>query len=343
MHNAGDRGDKISTQDWTEGADLYLLGSTCIDRFFPIMLKFPTRAISDYFCLMLSTATSPIATELSKDIVMKSLLKLTVCTLALAAFSNAAQAEQCAAGKTLEAGKLTIATGNPAYFPWVIDDAPESEKGFEAAVAYAVAGKMGFEKDDVIWARASFDESIQPGPKNFDVNLQQFSISADRDKIVDFSLPYYSSAMAVLTTKSVVEAGAKPELASLKKLKWGADANTTAVPMLTGLVEPESDPLLYNEQADVSAAIQAGQIDAALFDLPTALYLAAVVVDNGVVLGQFPADRTENPDQFGMLMEEGSKLKPCVDEAIKALTTDGTLAKLEAVWLSETTSVPVIK
>nr|WP_321456236.1 ABC transporter substrate-binding protein [uncultured Cohaesibacter sp.] len=275
---------------------------------------------------------------------MTSPLKLIAVAAAFAIGAGSAfAAENCAAGKTLEEGKLTIATGNPAYFPWVIDDAPESGKGFEAAVAYAVADKMGFDAEHVNWVRASFDESIQPGAKNFDVNMQQFSITADRDKVVDFSEPYYTSAMAVLTTKAIVEGGAKPTLDSLKKLKWGADASTTAVPMLIGLVHPESDPLLYNDNADVSAALQAGQIDAALFDLPTALFLAAVTVKDGVVMGQFPADRSTNPDQFGMLLEEGSPLKPCIDSAITALKEEGTLAKLEDKWLAESTGVPVIK
>lgn len=275
---------------------------------------------------------------------MKPPLKLLALSVAFAlGASPVIAAESCATGKTLEEGKLTIATGNPAYFPWVIDDAPESGKGFEPAVAYAVAAKMGFAAEDVKWVRAGFDESIQPGAKNFDLNMQQFSITADRDKIVDFSEAYYTSAMAILTTKSVVEGGAKPTVESLKNLQWGAQASTTAVPMLVGLVNPENDPLLYNDNADVTAAIQAGQIDAAIFDLPTALYLSAVVVNDGVLLGQFPAERSQNPDRFGMLMEEGSTLKPCVDGALKALKEDGTLAKIEATWLAETTGVPVIK
>lgn len=252
-------------------------------------------------------------------------------------------ADQCATGKTLEDGKLTIATGNPAYFPWVIDDAPEAGKGFEAAVAYAVAAEMGYEGDDVIWVRAGFDESIQPGAKNFDFNLQQFSITEDRAKVVDFSAPYYTSAMAVLSTQAVVDAGAEPTLASLKTLKWGAGAGYTAIPVLTELVAPDSEAFLYNDNVDVTAAIQAGQIDVALFDLPTALYLAAVVVEGGVILGQFPAGKAVKPDNFGMLMEKGSPLKACVDEAIGTLQANGALAKIEATWLSETTGVPVIK
>lgn len=250
----------------------------------------------------------------------------------------------CAAGKTLEEGVLTVATGNPAYYPWVLNDAPESGEGFEAAVAYAVAGAMGFGPEEVVWVRSSFDEGIQPGVKNFDVSMQQYSITAERDLMVDFSAPYYSSAMAVLTTEAIAaDKGVEPTMESLRGLLWGAGANTTAVPMLMGIVEPERDPMLYDDTADVSQAIQAGQIDAALFDLPTALYLAAVVVEGGKIVGQFPADRSENPDQFGMLMEEGNPLKDCIDAAIAEITESGVLAEIEATWLAEATGVPVIE
>lgn len=271
---------------------------------------------------------------------------LTLALCAAVVSSSAAWAaghESCATGKTLTDGILTVATGNPAYYPWVADDKPESGKGFEAAVAYAIAEEMGFAEDHVTWVRTSFDEAIQPGVKNFDFNMQQYSITPEREQMVDFSLPYYTSAMAVLTTNAVVEKGAEATVASIKGLLWGADANTTAVPMLMEIVGPDKDPLLYGDNADVTAAMQAGQIDAALFDLPTALYLAAVVVNDGTILGQFPADRSENPDQFGLLMEEGNPLKTCVDAAITALTESGKLAEIEARWLQEATGVPVIE
>jgi polar amino acid transport system substrate-binding protein len=250
---------------------------------------------------------------------------------------------QCAAGLTLEEDTLTIATGNPAYFPWVIDDAPELKQGFEAAVAYAVAEKMGFSDNQVNWVRSSFDQAIQPGAKDFDFNLQQFSITEERDEIVDFSAPYYSAAMAVVTRQPVVDGGAEATLASLKGLAWGAHASTTAVPMLAEVVQPDADPLLYGDNADVVEAMKANQIDAALMDLPTALFTAAVLMDDGVVLGQFPPERSENPDQFGMILEEGNPLKACVDEALEALRADGSLAALETEWLSATTGVPVIE
>jgi len=245
--------------------------------------------------------------------------------------------------KTLETGMLTIATGNPAYFPWVMNDKPESKEGFEAAVAYEVAGRMGYADDKVKWVRASFDQSIQPGPKNFDFNLQQFSITEEREKVVDFSKPYYSASQAVLVRKATVDGGAKPVIDSLKGLKWGVMATTTALQIVTKTITPSSDPLLYNDNNDVVAAMKANQIEAALFDLPTALYLSAVVLDDGALLGQFPPEQAANPDQFGLLMEEGNALKECVNKAIDAITADGTLAKIEATWLQQTTGVPVIK
>ncbi|MGD1887761.1 MAG: ABC transporter substrate-binding protein [Cohaesibacteraceae bacterium] len=276
-------------------------------------------------------------------------MKKTLIVVAASAFAMSAGSAlahehgTCAAGKTLEDGVLTIATGNPAYYPWVLNDAPESGEGFEAAVAYAIADAMGFDADHVRWVRTSFDEAIQPGAKDFDFNMQQYSITPARDEMVDFSLPYYTSTMAVLTTQAVVDAGLAANLQDLRGALWGAHATTTAVPMRSELIHPENDPLLYGDSTDVTAAMQAGQIDAALFDLPTALYLAAVVVNDGVILGQFPAERSDDPDQFGLLMEDGNPLKECVDAAITELTDSGALAANEAEWLQEATGVPVIE
>ncbi|WP_375255607.1 transporter substrate-binding domain-containing protein [Yoonia sp.] len=271
---------------------------------------------------------------------MKKLPVITAVSAAL--MSTTAFADgNCATGKTLTEGTLTIATGNPAYFPWVMDDAPESGQGFEAAVAYAVAEEMGFAAEDVTWVRSSFDEAMQPGAKNFDFNMQQYSITAARDEIVDFSAPYYTAPMAVLVGPGAVDTDAT--MAALRALKWGAVGSTTAVPKLTDVIRPASDLLLYGDNADVNAAISANQIDAALFDLPTALFLSAVMIEGSAVIGQFAPDMTDEPDQFGMLMEEGNPLKACVDEALAALTESGALAAIEAEWLQDTTGVPLIQ
>ena len=247
----------------------------------------------------------------------------------------------CAVGKTLTEGKFTIATGNPAYFPWVVDDAPESGQGFEAAVAYAVAQEMGFAREDVVWVRSSFDEAIQPGAKNFDVNMQQYSITPERDQVVDFSAPYFTAPVAVLVSAGAAETA--PTLDALRSLQWGAVGSTTAVPKLASVIQPEKDPLLYGDNADVNAAMIANQIDAALFDLPTALFLSAVMIEGSKVIGQFAPDQSDNPDRFGMLMEEGNPLKPCIDEALATLTASGELAAIEAQWLQDTTGVPLIE
>ncbi len=270
---------------------------------------------------------------------MSRTLTISVAVLALATAAHAD--EHCAAGKTLTDGKFTIATGNPAYYPWVLDDAPESGQGFEAAVAYAVAEEMGFAAEDVVWVRSSFDEAIQPGAKEFDVNMQQYSITPERDQVVDFSAPYYTAPMAVLVSANAADTA--PSLDALKTLQWGAVGSTTAVPKLASIIEPDSDPLLYGDNADVNAAMTANQIDAALFDLPTALFLSAVMIEGSKVIGQFPPDQSDNPDQFGMLMEEGNPLKSCIDAAIVTLSDNGKLAEIEAKWLQDTTGVPLIK
>jgi len=270
---------------------------------------------------------------------MKKMVYLTTGLMVTA--SSAMAAGHCAAGLTLEEGQLTIATGNPAYYPWVLDDDPESGEGFEAAVAYAIAGEMGFADEDVVWVRSSFDEAIQPGAKNFDFNMQQYSITPERDEVVDFSLPYYTAPMAVLVSPGAVDT--EPTLEALKTLKWGAVGTTTAVPKLENVIQPENDPLLYGDNADVNAAMSANQIDAALFDLPTALFLSAVMIEGSAVIGQFASDESDNPDQFGLLMEDGNPLKACVDEAITSLTESGELAAIEAQWLQDATGVPVIE
>jgi polar amino acid transport system substrate-binding protein len=273
-----------------------------------------------------------------------SLLAKTVLAFGLlAGISTAAMAaSHCAGGKTITDGVLTFATSEPAYFPWVIDNKPESGKGYESAVAYEVAARLGFAADKVVWVRAGFDESIQPGAKNFDLNIQQYSITADRDKVVDFSASYYDAAQSVVTRKPVVEAGAKPTMESLKGLRWGAGEGTTQIELIAKLVGPTQQVMLYNDVADSLEALKANQIDAVMMDLPSALYATAVQLEDGVVLGQFE-NSADVGSGAGMLMEEGKALKTCVDEALAAMKADGKLKAIEAEWLQTATGAPLIK
>lgn len=241
--------------------------------------------------------------------------------------------------KTVTPGKLTIATGEPAYSPWVEDNDPASGKGFEAAVAYAVAGKLGFANADVVWVRSTFDAAIAPGAKDWDFNLQQFSITEERRNAVDFSSPYYITAQAVVSLKGSPVAGATT-VAELKGALLGAQTGTTSHRMLTETVAPTTAPSVFNNSQDTVQALKGGQVDAIVVDLPTALYLVAAELDGGVVVGQF-AD-TSGGDQFGLVLPKGSALTAAVTGAVDALRADGTLDSLAKTWLSDSVNVPVL-
>lgn len=240
---------------------------------------------------------------------------------------------------TVTPGKLTIATGNPAYSPWVEDDKPEAGEGFEAAVAYAVADKLGFAKEDVVWERTTFDEAITPGAKDWDFNVQQFSITEERQRAVDFSSPYYITTQAVLTYAGSEVADATT-IAALKEAKFGVAIGTTSQAALTGLIAPTTEPGIFNSNEDAVQALKSKQVDALIVDLPTALYLAAAEIDNGKIIGQL-SDSTGG-DEFGLVLQKGSALTAPVSAAVDALRADGTLATLEQTWLSESISVPVL-
>ncbi len=242
---------------------------------------------------------------------------------------------------TIDDGVLTIATGEPAFYPWVIDDAPETGEGFEAAVAYAVASEMGYEGDAVVWSRTTFDEAIQPGAKSFDINLQQYSITEDRRENIDFSLPYYTSNQAIVALDGSAAEGATT-VADLKDVKFGAQVGTTSLDFINDVIQPTQEPFVYDDNVGAKAALEANQIDAAVFDLPTALYVSGVEIEGSSVVGQFPADAGGTADQFGFVLEKDSALTACVDAAITTLTDNGELDAITQEWLSDFTGAPVI-
>ena len=242
--------------------------------------------------------------------------------------------------QTLVPGKLTAATGNPAYSPWVIDDKPESGKGFEAAVTYAVAKKLGYTDADVVWIRTGFDEVIAPGPKKFDVNIQQFGITDERKKAVDFSSGYYDLTQAVVTYKgSPIEKATT--LAQLKDAKLGAAVGTTSLDAINASIQPTTAAKVYGNNDDAVAGLKAKQIDGIVVDLPTAFYIAFGELDNGVLIGQLP-NSADQKEQLGFLLAKGSPLTQCVSQAVDALRADGTLAKLQDQWLSASAGAPVL-
>ena len=241
---------------------------------------------------------------------------------------------------TLTEGKLTIATGEPAYSPWVENDAPESGEGFEAAVAYAVAEELGFAAEDVVWVRTPFDTVIAPGPKDFDLNLQQFSITDQRAQVVDFSSPYYETAAALVSIEGNEGADAT-SIADLQGALIGAAVGTTTYQVVDRLVDTDEDIRVFNSNEDAVQALNSGAIDVLAVDLPTALYLAAVELTDGVVVGQLESE--EGADRFGILLEKDSPLTDAVTAAVDALREDGTLAELEETWLTDAAGAPVLR
>ena len=248
---------------------------------------------------------------------------------------------ECTTGKTLAEGTLTIGTGNPAFSPWVENDAPESGEGFEAAVAYAVATAMGFDNANVAWVRTSFDEAVQPGAKNFDFNLQQYSITEERKQTVSFSDPYYSTNQAIVGYADSAAVGATT-VEALKELKFGVQSGTTSLQFLVDNIAPTTEPYVYDDNAAAKAALEAKQIDAIVVDLPTALYISAVEIEGSTVIGQFPARDGMAPDQFGLVFDLDNPLVDCVNVALQSIKDSGELATIEQTWLSENISAPVI-
>ena len=255
------------------------------------------------------------------------------------AASGEGTGNECTAGKTIADGTLTIATGNPAFSPWVENDAPESGEGFEAAVAYAVAGELGFADENVAWVRTGFDEAIQPGAKNFDFNLQQYSITPEREETVSFSEPYYTTNQAIVGYPDSLAGGAT-SVADLKGLKFGVQAGTTSLEFLETVIAPDTEAFVYDDNAAAKAALEAKQIDAIVMDLPTAFYIAAVEIEGAAVIGQFPA--ADSADEFGLLFDLDNPLVECVNAALASLRDSGDLAAIEQTWLADKTNAPVI-
>ncbi|MEU9985842.1 ABC transporter substrate-binding protein [Streptomyces sp. NPDC048045] len=252
-------------------------------------------------------------------------------------------AKSCTKGKlaTKTSGKLTIATDEPAYEPWFKDDRPANGKGFESAVAYAVAQQLGYGKSRVVWQSVPFNKAFAPGVKTFDFDVNQVSISTERKKAVDFSSGYYDVRQAVIALKGSKAAKARG-IADLKGLKLGAQVGTTSLDYITDVVKPKQEPAVYAKNDQAKSALKNGQVDAVVTDLPTAFYITAAEVTDAKIVGQFE-NQGGTPEQFGLVLDRGSALTPCVTGAVDALRKDGTLAGIEKQWLSDAVDAPVLK
>jgi polar amino acid transport system substrate-binding protein len=279
--------------------------------------------------------------RLSVALAATSLLTLAACGGDDSSSSSAEGTSTESDCATIAEGKLTIGTGSPAFSPWVENDAPESGEGFEAAVGMAIAAELGYEGESVVWVRTTFDEAIAPGEKNFDFNMQQYSITPEREETISFSDPYYSSNQAIVALADSPAEGATT-VADLVDVKFGAQAGTTSLTFINDIIKPSNEAFVYDDNAGAKAALEAGQIDAIVVDLPTALYISAVEIEGTSVVGQFPGSAGGLTDDFGAVFTKDNPLVACVNTALAALKESGELAKIEQAWLSDNAGVPVI-
>ena len=246
----------------------------------------------------------------------------------------------------VNSGQLTVATGEPVFPPWmgVGDDnfdVPESGTGFEGALVYALAAEMGFSNDQVVFVRTGFDDAIAPGAKDWDFNIQQYSITSERDQVVDFSVPYYTTRQSLIVFPDSQFASAT-SIDDLKAATLGVAIGTTSFDFVEDVIEPDNAAAVYDDTAAAVAAMQAGQIDGLVVDLPTAYFVTAVQVEGAVIAGQFAADAAD-PDNYGMLFAEGNSLVSCVNRALNTLKDDGTVGDLEDEWLAQDGGVVTIE
>jgi polar amino acid transport system substrate-binding protein len=257
--------------------------------------------------------------------------------------------------QTKTAGKLTIGTDNPAYppyfdpaasgepttAPWELGD-PTNGRGFESAVAYAVADKLGFAKGDVTWAYVPFDNSYAPGPKQFDFDINQVSYTSERAAQVDMSDGYYTVNQALVANKDTPITKVTTT-SGLKDFRLGAQQGTTSYQFIQDAIKPTAEASVYNDNTAAIAALDAKQIDGIVVDLPTAFYITAAQMKNGVVVGQFPGPTGADAEHFSLVLEKGSPLTACVNEAIAGLKYDGTLDSITKEWLSDKVNAPVLQ
>ena len=230
-------------------------------------------------------------------------------------------------------GVLTVATDRPAYPPW-FEGSPEHYSGFEGEVANAVAKRMDL---PITWIVEPFNKSYAPGAKDYDFDINEITITPERERAVDFSEGYFDDAQGVLTLKDSPFADAKT-ISDLKDAKFGAQVGTTSLEFINQIVKPNEEPKVYDTTNDAKSALESGQIDAMVTDLVTTVYLRDFEIKNSVVVGQYPKN-----EQFGMLFQQGNPLVGCVNHVLGEMKEDGTLQKLKEKYLQQYLSVPTLK
>lgn len=238
-----------------------------------------------------------------------------------------------------EDGQLTVATGDPVFPPWMANDDPATNEGFESELVYDIAAELGLSEDDVVWTSTGFDEAIAPGEKDFDFNIQQYGITAERDEVVDFSDGYYTVQQAIVAAPDADIAEAT-SIADLQSAKLGAAVGSTSLDYIDQVIQPNEEAAVFDDNAAAKSAFDAGQVDGLVFDLPTAFYITAAEIPDASIVGILPTVGDE--EELGMLFEDGSELIPCINQALAAVEESGDLAALQEEWLANGGDTPTL-
>lgn len=257
------------------------------------------------------------------------------------ATTETATGDACDPLPTHEPGTLTVATGEPVFEPWMVDDDPANGEGFESALVYELASRLGFEEGSVEWVRTGFDEAIAPGEKPYDFNIQQYSISEERAEVVGFSIGYYQVEQAIIADPENPVASAQ-SLDDLKSARLGAAVATTSLDYIDNVIQPDSPAQVYDDNAAAKLAFDGGQVDGIVFDLPTAYYITAVEIPDAAIVGVLPRVG-ETPEELGLLFEKDDPLIECVNPVLQSMHDDGTIADLEDQWLAQGGDIPTLE
>jgi polar amino acid transport system substrate-binding protein len=231
-------------------------------------------------------------------------------------------------------GILTVGAEPPAP-PFIIPPYPSNPTGFEIDIAKEIAARLGIPETkfiEFVWTNL-----FSPAPKPFDFDINETTITDDRDKVVDFSDPYFEANQAILVHKGT-DAESATTMADIQGLLLGAQDTTTGLSYINDTIKPSQDPRVFSTTVAANQALLNKTIDAFIIDLPIAAGLVGENPDDLVVIGQFVTN-----ENWGMVFENGSALVPYVNQALAEMKGDGTITDLQEKWLPGTADVPVIQ
>jgi polar amino acid transport system substrate-binding protein len=295
----------------------------------------PVALLAPAVVLGLAASTSSGAAVATQGATRTAAIARVVST---APYPSLASCRTTVTRETRTKGVLTVATDNPVYTPWFVDNTPSNGKGYESAVAYDVASLLGFPRSKVKWVTESFDASYAPGPKAFDFDINEVSVTPDRARAVTFSISYYDTTQSIVALRSdAIVHKHTPE--ELRQYLYGDQIGTTGLAYIDDHLHPTRAARVYNTLPEAVQALQTHQVDAVVVDTPDGQYMASSEVKGGVQVGQFPS----TGEHYGLLFAKGNPLVSCVDSALEVMTRNGTLASLSKRYLRAYTSIPVLK